>query len=174
MTFDGVVWRYVPAGSQPLHVGYILLASGRWNRQGEYGCLYTSLTQQGAEAEYRKALSRAELTAEMDQEQDVVSIVVRVARVLDLTDASERARLVVSLSSLAADTDHDIERCRVIADVARASGYQAILSPSAALVDARNLNIYIDGPAAGVHLMEGPQRVPLNYVPFDLRGSASP
>jgi RES domain-containing protein len=162
--FDGVVWRHVPAGAHPLHVGFILLARGRWNREGEYGCLYTSLTRDGVVAEYQKELTqRAGITADMDQRRDLVSIHAHVEQVLDLSDEGERQRRGVSLDALTGDTEEAIEICRLVADLARLEGYQAILSPSAALAGARNLNLYIDGRAANVRLMEGPDRLPLNY-----------
>jgi RES domain-containing protein len=162
--FDDEVWRHVPAGANPLHVGFILLAHGRWNREREYGCLYTSLTQQGVIAEYQKELTqRLGITPEMDRQRDLVSIHARVERVLDLTDAAERDRLGVNHDVLTGDTSEALEICRLVADVARLDGYQAILSPSAALSGAHNLNLYIDGRAADVYLVEGSIRVPLNY-----------
>jgi len=51
------------------------------------------------------------------------------------------------------------------ADIARLEGYDAILSPSAALDVGRNLNLYIDGRADHLRLMDGPDRIPLNYQP---------
>jgi RES domain-containing protein len=162
--FDGVVWRHVPAGAHPLHVGFILLARGRWNRFGEYGCLYTSLTREGVVAEYRKELTqRTGITPDMDQHRDLVSIHVHAEQVLDLSQESERLRVGVSLEALTGDTDDAIEICHLVADLARLEGYQAILSPSAALAGAHNLNLYIDGRAAAVQLMEGADRVPMNY-----------
>jgi RES domain-containing protein len=152
--FDGLVWRYVPRGAHALHVGFILLARGRWNRYAEYGCLYTSLSPEGARAEYAKELRRIGIDAASDQPKDLVSLTVSVARVLDLTDTREGNRFGVTLETLT---------CRIVADLARLAGYDAILSPSAALDGARNLNLYIDGRADHLRLMDGPDRTPLNY-----------
>lgn len=161
--FEGLVWRYVPRGAHPLHVGHILLAAGRWNRRDDYGCLYTSLSREGALAEYAKELKRFGIDASADHPKDVVSLIVGVARVLDLTDARERERLGIALATLTGDGEDDLESCRIVADLARLEGYDAILSPSAALSGARNLNLYIDGRADHLRLMEGPDRAPLNY-----------
>lgn len=163
MDFEGFVWRHVPRGAHPLHVGFILLARGRWNRHDEYGCLYTSLSREGAFAEYTKELRRLGIAASADQPKDLVTLTVGVARVLDLTDARERKRFGVSLDTLAGDDEDDLESCRLVADLARLAGYDAILSPSASLAGARNLNLYIDGRADHLRLMEGPERTPLNY-----------
>jgi RES domain-containing protein len=163
LDFEGLVWRYVPRGAHPLHVGFILLARGRWNRQDEYGCLYTSLSREGVVAEYGKELRRLGLEASADQAKDLVSLNVGVARVLDLTDVHERERFGVSLDTLTGDEEDDLESCRLVADLARLGGYDAILSPSAALAGQRNLNLYIDGRADHLSLLEGPERAPLNY-----------
>lgn len=161
--FSGLVWRYIPRGAQPLHAGFILLAAGRWNRHGEYGCLYTSLSPDGALAEYAKELQRLGIDPTADQPKDLVSLNVVAARVLDLTLAAERRRVGVSLATLTGDTDDALEQCRLVADLARLREYDAILSPSAALAGARNLNLYIDGRADHVRLMDGPDRMPVNY-----------
>jgi len=162
--FDGLVWRYVPKDAHPLHVGFILMARGRWNREGEYGCLYTSLTREGAVAEYGKELARiAGVTPEEDQPKDLVSIFILARQVLDLTDAAVRARFEVTLEQITSDRFEDLEVCRSVADIARLQGYNAILSPSAAAAGRENLNLYIDGRAGDIRLMEGPDREPLNY-----------
>ncbi|MEO5818834.1 MAG: RES family NAD+ phosphorylase [Gemmatimonadaceae bacterium] len=163
MEFEALAWRYIPRGAHPLHVGFILLARGRWNRQSEYGCLYTSLSQEGARAEYEKELHRMGIDASMDQPKDLVSLNVGVARVMDLTDLQQRERFGISLDTLRGDAEDDLESCRLIADLARLEGYDAILSPSAALAGAENLNLYIDGRADHLRLSEGLHRAPLNY-----------
>jgi RES domain-containing protein len=140
-----------------------LLARGRWNRHAEYGCLYTSLSADGARAEYAKELRRVAVEPSEDKPKDLVSLNVAVARVLNLTDADKRLEFGVTLETLRGDSDDDLESCRLVADLARLAGYDAILSPSAALDGATNLNLYIDGRADHMRLMEGPDRIPLNY-----------
>ena len=98
MTFDGYVWRIVPAGAFALHVGYILKSRGRWNREGVYGCLYTALSEDGALGEAAKYLRRAGIAPRFSPPRDLVSLRVHVGRVLDLTyseGAPERVSTVV-------------------------------------------------------------------------------
>ena len=116
-----------------------------------------------ARDEYTKELRRIGIDAATDQPKDLVSLTVSVARVLDLTDAARRNHFGVALETLTGDTDDDLESCRIVADLARLEGYDAILSPSAALDVARNLNLYIDGRADHLRLMDGPDRIALNY-----------
>lgn len=163
LRFDGVAWRYIPAWGHPLHAGFLLLAAGRWNRYGQYGCLYTALSREGAIAEYEKAREHTWLAADDDEKRDVVSILVRVEPVLDLTRRLVRRAFRVSLAPLTGDTEDCLERCHALADRARGEGYRAILSPSAALRGGTNLNIYLEGRAADLRLREGSHREPLNY-----------
>ena len=111
----------------------------------------------------RKELRRLGIESSADHPKDLVTLQVGVARVLNLTDAHQREHFGVSVATLTGDTEDDLESCRIVADLARLEGYDAILSPSAALDGARNLNLYIDGRADHLRLMEGPDRVALNY-----------
>ena len=139
-------------------------ADGRWNRAGEYACLYTSLTRDGAIAEYEKWLQqRAGLSRDDDAERDLVTIYVKLASVCDLTDPHVQRGLGVSGQTITSDTAKSLELCRTVADWARAQRYSAILSPSAALAMARNLNIYIDARPAEIELAVGAHREALNY-----------
>jgi len=162
MRFQGEVWRYIPAGAHPLDTGSILKANGRWNRPGEYGCLYTALTRQGAEAEYDKFLSNAGIAPEQDRPRDLVTILADLKLVLNQTSKTG-AFVDPTAPFLTADKPEDWEKCRKLADVSRLEGYGGILAPSAALKGEKNLVIYIDGLARNVALKAGKIRVPLNY-----------
>jgi RES domain-containing protein len=161
MKFEGKVWRHIPAGAHPLHVGYILKATGRWNRAGEYGCIYTSLTADGARAEYRKYLNRAGIyKIGLLKSRELVSLLVEVNPVMDLTNA-KTSPISPKETFLTSDDPEDLQACRSLADTIRAQGYAGILAPSAALGDETNLVIYIDGPSRNVFLDVGPDRIPL-------------
>jgi RES domain-containing protein len=160
LKYKGTVWRHIPAGGQPLHVGYILRSAGRWNRCGLYGCLYTSLSQEGAIAEYRKYLKLAGITPGRARPRELVSILAEISPVLDITD--ETVSPVPPLSGfLVCDTPDDLEACRSLADYARSQGYAGLLAPSSALSGEKNLIIYIDGLAGSILLDEGPDRLPI-------------
>lgn len=162
MRFRGQVWRYIPKGAHPLDAGYILKARGRWNRPGEYGCIYTALTRQGVEAEYDKFLSGAGVELRQDRPRDLVTISADVRSVLDQT--SQKEALVDPASPiLTGDTPEDWEKCRKLADAARQRGHAGILAPSAALAGEKNLVIYIDGTARKVEIEIGEKRIPMNY-----------
>lgn len=161
MRFKGKVWRHIPPRSFALHVGRILGADGRWNRAGVYGCLYTALTQKGAIEEWRKTLRGLDDTP---KRRDVVSIVVDASPVIDLTHP-ESSPIPPDSPFLTGNTDEDLERCRELADSLRSFGYVGILAPSAALPGAKNLILYIDGPASAVSLEDGGDRIAVTRGP---------
>jgi len=158
MRFKGEVWRHIPAGEHPLHTGYILRSSGRWNRAGVYGCLYTALSKEGAIAEYEKYLVRENANLTIVKPRELVAVKVDINPVLDLT--SKKSSLVPPSSSfLVGDDPDDLEKCRVLADTARERDYAAIIVPSAALEGEKNLIVYVDGVAGNVSLDTGSERL---------------
>lgn len=163
MNFEGLVWRYIPRGAHPLDYHAMLWAGGRWNRQGKYGCLYTSLSREGILAEYRKILERNLIPMTDASARDLVSIEVSVNPVLDLCSCKVIGRIGVDPIELTGNSDDSLEYCRTIADWARGKGYWAILSPSAALPVARNLNIYLSDSPEHLSIKSGKDRFPLNY-----------
>lgn len=155
-----LVWRHIPVGSHPLHFGWILKARGRWNRAGQYGALYTSLSREGAMAELRKyrEVATASDVAVKFQKRHLVSIRVEVEPVLDLTDPSTIRILKTDASAFLEDDDGSLAACRTISDFARSQEYRALIAPSAALPGAKNLIIFSDGPSHGLSLEVGPDR----------------
>lgn len=181
MTFTGTVWRHVPRGAHPLDFSHLISASGRWNRAGLYGCLYTALTPEGAAAEYRKHQLRRGLYAA----RDLVSLSVRVEHVLDLAGLMEDAdpgrrqvavpgrlrgrapafRILPDIDPtwLTGDGPAGLEQCRQIADWARRMGFLAIRAASAALPGATVLAIYPENRPGKIQLAVEGEVVPLNY-----------
>lgn len=156
--FRGRVWRHVPVGAEPLHLGWILKATrGRWNtRRPRLPCLYTSLTPEGAVAEFEKHL--AEYGA--PRRRDLVSIDVGVGPVLDLTSSRILRRLGLDPAALTGDGPGDLAACRAIARGHVLHGpYRAILAPSASLPGAANLMIYVESTNGIQDLSNGPDRV---------------
>jgi RES domain-containing protein len=156
------VWRHIPAGSFPLNFAYIIRARGRWNRPRVYGCLYTSLSRDGAIAEYRKLRASAAGGTRLRRHELVSIDVHHVEPLLDLSDPAELGRFGVdSPEHILADTEASLELCRMISDEARRAGAVGLLAPSAALREAVSLMIYHDGLAAGIDLDVGPDREPM-------------
>lgn len=164
MVFRGRVWRHVPPGAVALHIGRILKYSeGRWNRKGEYACLYTALTRVGAIAELQK---HKYLYGSAVGPRDLVTIDVhRLEPVLDLTDAptyetlARAAGLTPDPSMLTANGDDAYEHCQRLADQAREQRYTGLLVPSAAAAGEVNLAIYFDVVAPKqLQIDDGPDR----------------
>jgi RES domain-containing protein len=141
-------------------VGRILRADGRWNRPGVYGCLYTALSEQGARAEFEKIRPKFAAAPGTSRRRDVVSINVDIDPVVDLTNP-ETSPVPPNTSFLTGDRPEDIEQRRALAHALRAAGYVGIITPSAAAPGEKNLVMYIDGPAWGIQLDDGGDRIPL-------------
>ncbi len=144
MRYTGTVWRHIPVGAHPLHAHYILHARGRWNQKGEYGALYTSLTESVAQAEWGKRKSKQPRFRR--SQRDVVTIQVDVQPVADLTDSSvwNQLGLSVTLSEMTNDSASDYSACRQAADRVRSHDYNAVLVPAAVPVNGANLMALLD------------------------------
>ena len=140
----------------------MLTARGRWNRAGQYGCLYLALTSEGALAERERYAAQAALSGLPFGPHELVSIDVTIVDgALDLTDLATQRRFGVTTEQLRADGASAYELCRSIADIARAEGHFVLFVPSAPLDGATNVVIYHDVPPASCRLSAGPDRFPI-------------
>lgn len=172
MIFEGRVWRHVSAGAHPLNFEYLITARGRWNRRGQYGCLYTALTAEVAVAEYRKVVQRRGLRSR----RDLVMLEVWIDPVFDLTAVLGRPSTRVTARGgeidlrirrddprIAGDSEDDLEFCRTVADAAREAGHYGILAPSAALRRGQILAIYPENRPDHIRIQLAAARIELNY-----------
>ncbi len=162
MRWSGEVWRVIPADGHPLDAGYILEASGRWNRQGEYGCLYTSEAVETAIAESQVRRAGSGISPGWLNPRVVAEIHVESESILDLGDPTELRSRQLHPSALVLPPPAGWGVCQAIADLAREEGFAAIRSPSAALPGAFNLNIYLDRKANALHMRATGRSVPLS------------
>jgi RES domain-containing protein len=141
------------------------LARGRWNTQRpRLACLYTAITRDGAIAEYRKHFAIAGIAAGgRPRPRDLVSILVDVSPVLNLTDARVLEDLRLSSAALTGPRHTAYPLCHRVAKDAVAEGYRAILAPSAAQEGERVLLVYPESSQGRLLLRNGPDRIPLNY-----------
>ena len=156
--YRGVVWRHVPVGAEPLHLGWILKgARGRWNsRRPRLPCIYTALTPEGAIAEYERHVA----AYGAPRRRDLVSLRVAVGPVLDLTSRFVRRRFGIGLDAVVGDAAADLAACRTLARRHVLHGdHRAILAPSAALDGAVNLMIFVASTSGIQELADGADRV---------------
>lgn len=122
----------------------------RFNPSHEFGVLYVALEQATAIAEL---LRRAQLSGTQVQTyapRVMLTLGVRLGKVLDLTDPEVCREWDVTRQDLASD---DYARCQEVARVARREGYEAIRYLSAT-GNGENLAIFYDRRHAGSSVVE--------------------
>jgi hypothetical protein len=140
--WSGEVWRVIPVGGHPQDIGHIQEAAGRWNRVGEYGCLYTSETVEGAVAESGGRLFSSGVTAQLATPRVAWELRVDLDPILDLGDPEVLKAREIDPIGLTLPPPGGWAYCQSLADLARSEGFTAIRSPSAALPGTFNVNIY--------------------------------
>jgi RES domain-containing protein len=147
--FDAVVHRIYDPQYGFLETIGSHRAGGRWNRQGQYGALYTSLEIETAMGELRRqAAKNNRLPSELGPRAHV-AIRVKLSRVLDLTDPAFCGARGTTVPELLANN----ELCLQIADEARRLGCEGLLVPSATS-SGTNLVVYQDLLAEGWKIEE--------------------
>ena len=107
---------------------------------GRFGVLYVALASETATAELRRRAEQLGVPINALAPRAMLTLAVRLRRVLDLTDPAVREAWGLTAADLARD---DYARCQDAAAAARADGYEAIRYPSAAVAREGG------GPAAG-------------------------
>ncbi len=118
-------------------------AGGRFNPPNEFGALYTSLEATTAAKEVASGLRQRGIDPEQFSEGAwwVYELEVKLEAILDLTDPNVLESIGIRLDLL---TGADINATRGIAAQARERGYEALLVPSAAARNSKNLVIFLD------------------------------
>lgn len=101
---------------------------GRYNPPGEFGAVYVSATRGDALRELDRRVARVGLERADLLPRLLLTLELRVERLLDLTDEAVRKEWGVDLDDLIRDTDYT--RCREVARSARRAGFEAIRFPS--------------------------------------------
>ncbi len=138
-----VVFRVVQKGRDPLGTTGSLQAGGRFNPPNAFGALYTSLEAATALKEVAKGLRLRGIDPEEFPEDAywIYELEVRLKAVLDLTDPDVLQKSRLQQNSLIGT---DLNATREIAAEARERGYEALLVPSAADPNAKNLVMFPD------------------------------
>lgn len=120
-----------------------LEAGGRFNPPREFGALYTSLEATTAAKEVARGLKQRGVDPDQFPEGAwwVYELEVKLEAVLDLTDPDVLRKSGIQRDTL---TGSDVNATREIAAQARERGYEALLVPSAAAANSRNLVIFVD------------------------------
>lgn len=154
------MYRVVREGLDPLATAGSLQAGGRFNSPGEFGALYTSFEAATAVQEVGKALRQRGIDPTQFPPGSwwIYELEVVLGAILDLTDSGVLRQMRIQKDSLMGS---DLGVTRKIAAEAREAGCQALLVPSAAVPESRNLVIFPDK-------LPGPLLV-LSSRPVDLR-----
>jgi len=130
-----MAWRQVSPKHQVLDVADPPVTDGRFHRQGGRPTWYGSSSEGAAWSE----LSRNPHGVDAREAKRRLGRVIFDVAALDLTDPSLRDALGVTLLEL---TSPEREVCQALADIAADAGFDAVLSPSAALSGATTLAVF--------------------------------
>ncbi|HEX8495374.1 MAG TPA: RES family NAD+ phosphorylase [Pyrinomonadaceae bacterium] len=120
---------------------------GRYNFAGAFGVLYLACDAHTCLEEVTRVTRSGNFSAAMNFPRTFIGIKVKLSKVLDLTDPRMRRRLGVSRAMLV-ETNWELAQSQgsevitqSLGRLARAAGFEAVLTPSAAWAG-NNLNIF--------------------------------
>lgn len=140
---SAVVYRVVREGVDPLATAGSLKAGGRFNPPSEFGALYTSLDAATATKEVARGLTQrgVDPTQFPSGAWWIYELEVKIEKVLDLTDSAVLQKAGTQREAL---TGGEVHATREIAAEARRRSYEALLVPSAAAPESKNLVVFLD------------------------------
>lgn len=151
-SFEGCVFHIHSRKKSPLDIEGSVEYGGRWNRGKRYGAVYTSLDKETLKAELMKAVEARGYRIRDLFLRSISTIEVRLKKVLDLTVSENRKKFKIKLADTMTDEEGSKEKCLQVADKARDLGFEAILTPSAANPQGKNLNIFPDKLLKGSYI----------------------
>ena len=154
--FSGQVWRQCAPTRRLLDLTSPAAGPGRYNRAGDDGAWYASMTEHGAWAELFRHHISSELSP-FEVRRRIGRARVENLRVLDLTNAQVRETLAVTEDDLTSD---DLTPCQTLGDAARAAGLEGMLAPSAALAGEVILVVFPSGTPKLTEEQSRVQRAP--------------
>jgi RES domain-containing protein len=101
---------------------------GRFPIAGDFGAIYLSLDPETALRELARRAHRLAIPISHLMPRDLVTVELRLANVLDLTDTNVQTEWGLNAATLASD---DLVACQEVAAAARRAGYEAVIYPSA-------------------------------------------
>jgi RES domain-containing protein len=113
---------------------------GRFHVTGEFGAVYLALEPATALRELARRARRAGIDVRQLMPRDLLTVDLRLAKVLDLTDANARTEWGLDANAVTSD---DFTACQEVAAAARRAGYEAIRYPSAT-GKGQNLALFYD------------------------------
>lgn len=127
------------------------LRGGRFNRIGHFHVLYLSTDEETCLAEMKKYADRGSLPLKKPTPYTLAPWEVKLTKVLDLTDDEVRQKLQID-EDMICKTDwetlqnyYEIQAStQRLGEVARDSGFAALLTPSAARTGGKNLSVFVD------------------------------
>jgi RES domain-containing protein len=127
--YSGVLFRNVAPGYPGLSGEGARRIGGRWNPRNSFPVLYTATDIGTAALEVLRTAAKLGISEQDLLPRNLVTIVVSLNRILDLTDAAVRQEAGISTAVL---KDDDTRICQAIGDAAHYLGFEGVLANSAA------------------------------------------
>jgi RES domain-containing protein len=128
LPFQGPAYRHIEQTRDPLSGAGARTAGGRWNPPESFSVLYLGLATAVVTAEFQRMANRQRREMTDFLPRRLYTYDVRLAAVLEVTDAAMREELGLTDEALAAD---ELSACQEVGSAAHYAGFEGVLAPSA-------------------------------------------